>query len=465
MANRITAGEQWLRDEDTNELVGIKDSVDGEERLLVFAETNVLTGGLKKLTVAGVDMDINGFGGVAASVAQNYASSTGTIATNYNVVAGTTVAGTGAALTVDSTIKIDGLDTGKFIIGSASPASVMRTDGLIGADGQVCLSVYIPDYSKISQVSIKIGDSGFANSFVYSYQIGSNTNNQYNGVHRIYADKSKFTVLAGSPVWGTTVFSRIMAEVSGAVDGSGIIYFGALKVSGVSKPQIIWTWDDGYYEMFTNVFQYVKGKNFPMTSYVIGGALYTADSDKLTIAQMQEMYDAGWDIANHAFTHTDQGVLGDAAYVADKEKMANWLSGRGFTRRGMNYHHAYVGGVYAATTAALMDQAGFMTCRTIAASRHMPTWNGVGNRMVVDGGLQLNNTLSIAQAKAKVDAAIQNGGTLIIVGHRVQGSAGAIHWATADFQALVDYIAAYRDAGQCDIKAMSEWFAGLSGRP
>ena len=44
MAYKLDAGQQWLRDIDTNELVGIKDSVDGEERMLVFAETNPVTG-------------------------------------------------------------------------------------------------------------------------------------------------------------------------------------------------------------------------------------------------------------------------------------------------------------------------------------------------------------------------------------------------------------------------------------
>lgn len=44
MEYKLDAGQQWLRDVDTNELVGIKDSVDGEERFLLFVETNAITG-------------------------------------------------------------------------------------------------------------------------------------------------------------------------------------------------------------------------------------------------------------------------------------------------------------------------------------------------------------------------------------------------------------------------------------
>ena len=44
MTYKLDAGQQWLRDVSTNELVGIKDSVDGEERVIAFSETNSVSG-------------------------------------------------------------------------------------------------------------------------------------------------------------------------------------------------------------------------------------------------------------------------------------------------------------------------------------------------------------------------------------------------------------------------------------
>ena len=44
MSYKLDAGQQWLRDVSTNELVGIKDSVDGEERVIAFSETNSVSG-------------------------------------------------------------------------------------------------------------------------------------------------------------------------------------------------------------------------------------------------------------------------------------------------------------------------------------------------------------------------------------------------------------------------------------
>jgi hypothetical protein len=195
---------------------------DGTESL-VKAKTNTLTGGINIPNQNGVSL-VSSFGN-STQAAQNYQTSAPVLATDFGTIAGTTVSGTGATYVAD-TVLIDGVATGKYTLGSASPGSVMRTDGVIGADGQVCLSVYISDWSKVNQINIKIGDSGFANSYVYSYQIASNTNNQYNGVHRIYADKSKFTLLSGNPIWGTTVFSRIMAEISGATDGTCVVNIG-----------------------------------------------------------------------------------------------------------------------------------------------------------------------------------------------------------------------------------------------
>lgn len=40
MAFKLDAGQQWLRDETNNELVGIKDSVDGEERMVILSVTS-----------------------------------------------------------------------------------------------------------------------------------------------------------------------------------------------------------------------------------------------------------------------------------------------------------------------------------------------------------------------------------------------------------------------------------------
>jgi lysophospholipase L1-like esterase len=50
MTYKLDAGQQWLRDETTNELVGIKDSVDGEERLIPFISANSITGGVELST-------------------------------------------------------------------------------------------------------------------------------------------------------------------------------------------------------------------------------------------------------------------------------------------------------------------------------------------------------------------------------------------------------------------------------
>ena len=44
MSYTLDAGQQWLRDTATNELVGIKDSVDGEERIIAFSNINSVSG-------------------------------------------------------------------------------------------------------------------------------------------------------------------------------------------------------------------------------------------------------------------------------------------------------------------------------------------------------------------------------------------------------------------------------------
>jgi hypothetical protein len=44
MTYKLDSGQQWLRDETSNELVGIQDSIDGEQRGVLFTELDgVLT--------------------------------------------------------------------------------------------------------------------------------------------------------------------------------------------------------------------------------------------------------------------------------------------------------------------------------------------------------------------------------------------------------------------------------------
>ena len=53
MTYKLDAGQQWLRDIASNELVGIKDSIDGEERFIPFSNVNSVSGSVIKIIWTG----------------------------------------------------------------------------------------------------------------------------------------------------------------------------------------------------------------------------------------------------------------------------------------------------------------------------------------------------------------------------------------------------------------------------
>jgi hypothetical protein len=62
----------------------------------------------------------------------------------------------------------------------------------------------------------------------------------------------------------------------------------------------------------------------------------------------------------------------------------------------------------------------------------------------------LDNTLSLAQAKAAVDRAETGGGVCVFYGHKFGAVADSVTWVTGDYTALLDYIAQKRTNNRCD---------------
>lgn len=417
------------------------------------------SGGVVVLGPDGTPFSIDGGHYRGPTLPQNYTEKAGTEICNFGSTTGNTVNGTGASIALDNINTIEELVSLALTVGTGA-CNVVRIIPELPKNGQICLAVYIPDCSKINYVTIKIGTTGaFTTSWTYQYPVNSAPdNNNYNGLHLIYVDKTKWQVLAGSPNWDADSYVRVMVETAGTA--GAVLNLGRIVAGGESRAKVIWTWDDGRGSM-NQVVDYVKGKNFPMTFYVILKDLYRRWASRLPIARWREMYDMGHDIACHAYNHSSSTDIGNAAYLADKINAARLLENLGFTRNGMAYHHAYVEGKYDAALAEMFRESGFLTCRTISATKHLPTWNGIVNQHFLDGGLQLNSSITLTQVKARVDAARAAGGSLIITGHDVGPTAGITMWSINDTLALIDYIIA---CGDIDPMSMSGWYAGMSNR-
>ncbi len=139
----------------------------------------------------------------------------------------------------------------------------------------------------------------------------------------------------------------------------------------------------------------------------------------------------------------------------------DWLRENGFTRA--IDHFAYPYGAWDPDVFAALQALGGKTARIVGAiggSNWLTTFNGLGSPGQVASILEDQQTA--ATILAQVDAAIAKQGSLIIFGHGLADSnPTSAQMLTSEFQALLDGLVTRRNAGQCDVVTVTEWYDRL----
>lgn len=216
---------------------------------------------------------------------------------------------------------------------------------------------------------------------------------------------------------------------------------------------VLFTFDDSVsYRQYSGAWQALGERGMSGTSYIVGGSVAGTD-----LAHMQEMYAAGWDIANHTWAHTN--LLGQTQAVDQNEvrMMAEWLCANGMPRAA--YHVSYPVGGHDSTAFAALAAEGMLSARTIdyggafvdasADDLHLLTFD-------LD-----YSSLTVAQAEAAVDevAAAEVGSekTLIFYGHGVPSFEGT--GFTQDmYRLLANYVRDAVYSGDLRVVTISEWY-------
>ncbi|MEW6378619.1 MAG: polysaccharide deacetylase family protein [bacterium] len=263
--------------------------------------------------------------------------------------------------------------------------------------------------------------------------------------------RSRWTVVNGE-TWNAII--RMYIKLVAKTGQTASISIDEFRHSTEQLPRCIIAFDDGRTSAYSEGFSYMSARGVPGTLYTVPALVGT--DGYMTLAQVDELYDAGWALANHTYTHPGAPDyltgLSQAQIEDEIQQCTDWLIAQGYTRAA--YYLAYPGGVYNADVLAAMDACGILTGRTTRSSlQYAPVDNlKLLNSKALDSGTTL------AAAKTLVDNAITQQSTVVFHGHSLEAAAGANTWAIADFRALIDYIAARRI--QC--VTIDEWYQGLT---
>lgn len=403
-----------------------------------------------------------------------YAISPYTLLQDFDSLTGFTIGGTPTVAEIDTTIYKEGTGSLK-ITASASAATVdftaspglrfSTTNPIYGL-----LRIYLPVGSNATSVLVYLSTSAGFGAGTWT----SATPLAYEGVRAQAAFKSGWNNLlltrssftGGTPTLldsAANSFTTIRVRVDA---NKGPVHFDALYIGGPSRPKALVMFDDAHESILTvnsavfgtgkSAFDYMRDNNIKGTLYVASDLINTAGY--LTTAQVNTLYAAGWDIANHTKTHTTISALTNEQIASELEACDTFLATNGWNRASK--HFAYPTGAFTLdSNPAFINSLGYKTARSIQATLLNTQYKPDNMHHLWAKGV--GTGITAANMTAKVDEAIAQGRMFAAYIHGLNATETSYFWDPAKFKTLVDYLVTKRTAGQIDIQTISEWYNGL----
>lgn len=314
--------------------------------------------------------------------------------------------------------------------------------------------VYVEDVTTVQQVLVYLAeDSGFTN--YHSRSMSANSSGLQDGWNFLLIPRADWSA-TGAPSW-TNSKIRMRVRVDAQPGATAVVYLDSYYYNVYGSAAVLFTFDDGRSSQYTEAFTYMQTKKMLGTCYVVRD--YVNTSTYVTSARLAEMYAAGWALGNHTRDHTDLSTLTLSDVQSELTDNKLYLESLGYTRASK--HVAYPFGGYNSIVATAMQNTGMLTGRTIVSGPaiYQPVSKGLYNQYSLRTQY-MTNSITLANAKARVDLAMATGTPVILTFHRIiTPNTGAVEdWTVEDFRALVDYVATKRDGGQLQVLTIDELY-------
>jgi peptidoglycan/xylan/chitin deacetylase (PgdA/CDA1 family) len=155
----------------------------------------------------------------------------------------------------------------------------------------------------------------------------------------------------------------------------------------------------------------------------------------MTLAQLQQLYDAGWDIGNHTSTHADLSTLDGAAVAKELTDCADFLVDHRMPRAAR--HVAYPDGSYDDSVLRAMAATHMDTGRTVD---YRPEPLPFDDPYLLPGAPTNSTQLTVAQIESDIDRAVTDGATIELFFHAIGPRADSYTQSITDFTAICDYV-------------------------
>lgn len=288
-------------------------------------------------------------------------------------------------------------------------------------------------YSTFSQIKLVFGAGTYAQYKQATAVLKTKVQAVTGAWNNVLCGMSEFTFSGGMSI--TDEITYVQVIVTAAAGQTPSIEVGGIYIDLKSRPAIAFSFDDGNESDYTIAYQALKKYGFSAISFIISddvGQLVNGGLDqRLSLTQMQEMYNNGWDFGIHGKTYQNWTSLSLADAETSIKTCRNWLYTNGF-KRTLDFC-AYPENEYNDDIVAILKRYGINYART---THEFPQFSPVESFMKIKLGFPLQQTL-----QGNIDlleARIKNGGLVNIYGHKLSDS-GA-YPSTAVFNDFVSYI-------------------------
>ena len=301
------------------------------------------------------------------------------------------------------------------------------------SSGRIRLWVYLDaDPATVSAVKLQVSpvtNPGITYSMGRYFMWTGSASSLKKGWNLFTLAQSDFTSTASggiSPSWSEPML-RARIQLVGASGQRPTASFDDLRCGVVAQPVVLLSFKNGTSGQYANAAPVLGAAGFPGTAFIDSG-----DVDKtgqMTLAQLQEIYAAGWDVGNHSDSSAQLTSMTLAEARAALTQCETYLENNGMPRAARQV--AYVDGQYNDTVLQAMHDTGMQSGTTITAlSIHTLQALPMDNPFVIpswDAGLLINGTGSIpaggvAAVEARIDEAIAKGAPIELIFHDVSAA-------------------------------------------
>jgi peptidoglycan/xylan/chitin deacetylase (PgdA/CDA1 family) len=303
----------------------------------------------------------------------------------------------------------------------------------------------------------------YVDAGVLTYQWYSNTTGENSGGTAIGSPSSSSYLTLNTSTVGTMYYYCIVTNTDN--DATGIKIATAtsraarVDVSAFRKGTVLFTFDDGWDDQYTNARPILDTAGFKATAYVNSEFIQNGNEGFMSVSHAKSLYSAGWDIGTHTTNHNDIGDLTDQAHIAELKSLYNdcatWLVANDMPRAA--YHVAYPSGLFSSDLIRLLKNLNFKSGRaTMFGQQYGIQYQNDYFKLPVYSVGDEDDVLACLDG---IDSAAAGGSTIILMLHKVEPLQGDLVTTNEQLRRLVDRAKNQVNAGKLQVMTVTQWYA------